>query len=159
MKYFLQITMALVILSNIYIDASFAASSKEVPPLIQDFTYDELPEKISGCSCTFYVGDSENKIIFISDMGKKAWMKIDGKLTKLLKNDSQSGGVGEGGLLGGKVTYQYKAEKTAIIITTEITSECPKEALECEGETYKASFTAIKDEEEVRVEALGRCGC
>ena len=157
-KYYLYIVISLVLIPTICVGASSGAGNKE-SPLIQEFSFNDLPEPISGCSCLFHVAGS-NEVLFASDLGKKVWMKVDGQLTKLTNKHSHSGGVGShGGSLGSNVTFHYQAGRVEIVIETEKTSECPKGALECEGEGYKASFMATDGDKETKFDAVGGCGC
>ncbi len=148
-----------ILLSNAYCENATRDNSNN--NLIGTFDFRELPERIQGCSCLFHDASSARKLVFASDMGKKIWMKLDGKFALLTLKESKFHEIGAvmTKKIGSKLNYIYTSGEITINIELESTSVCPPNAESCEGQSFKATFTAIKGDVKQTVIANGICGC
>jgi hypothetical protein len=143
-------------------DDSKATNGHDSIDLINSFKYKLMPEPhIQGCSCLFHLDSSPADLIFISDMGNKTWMKLDGNFILLSLKDSKSMLMGSqmAKSIGTKYTYIYTAAGINVNIEIEATSVCPPGSESCEGQSFKGTFTAIKETRHQTVHANGQCGC
>jgi hypothetical protein len=129
--------------------------------LIETFDFRELPEQIQGCSCLFHAVSSSDRLVFASDMGRKIWMKLDGKFALLTLKESKFHAIGAlmTKKLGSKLNYVYSSGEITINIELETTSVCPPNSESCEAQSSKATFTAIKGYLKQTVVTTGICGC
>jgi hypothetical protein len=110
-------------------------------------TFTTIPKEIDGCSCYFYLSETDknaNKYIFVNDFAKIAFVTVNGKLEKFeIKEHKKNSKI-------------YLYSNKSFDLKVEITKEEPggEEASNMEG-----SITITKQGAKLIKNFVGSCGC
>ena len=155
---FLLLSLLLISLSSLEIRAQSKAASQPNDDLKIGVVRNKSLLNECGCSLALGVADeSKDRFVFMSDMGRKAIVNLNGKDLKLRLIASKKGS--DDPKVRDRSWEIYAAGEVKVRVDFTVRELCNPDDEACEVIYYKATLTVTRKTQKAIVKTVGLCGC